>query len=60
MGVRNHVTSGVTLCIHPQSVSEVTRDEAGIETLCEYYNQLQLVGKRFLHPRIRHGIVFTW
>lgn len=43
-----------------ESLSAVTRDEAGIVALCEYYNQLQLVGKRFLHPRIRHGIAFTW
>lgn len=42
------------------SVSSVAKDESGIEVLFEYYNQLQLMSRRFIHPNLRHGIVFIW
>ena len=43
-----------------QAVSNVTRDEYGLECLMEYHNQLQLVSKRLIHPKIRHGLAFIW
>ena len=43
-----------------QSLSNASRDEAGIKLLHEYYNQLQLVAKRFIHPSMKHGLAFIW
>ncbi|CAI8016224.1 Rhophilin-2 [Geodia barretti] len=42
------------------AVSNVTRDESGVESLLEYHNQLQLVSKRLIHPKLRHGLAFIW
>jgi hypothetical protein len=42
------------------AVSNVTRDEMGVESLLEYHNHLQLVSRRLLHPRLRHGLAFIW
>ena len=41
-------------------MSNVTRDESGVESLLEYHNQLQLVSKRLIHPKLRHGLAFIW
>jgi hypothetical protein len=42
------------------AVSNVTRDEFGVDCLLEYHNQLQLASKRLIHPRLRHGLAFIW
>jgi hypothetical protein len=42
------------------AVSNVTRDQSGVESLLEYHNQLQLVSRRLIHPKLRHGLAFIW
>ena len=51
---------GVCVCDCMQMVSHVERSEAGIRQLQEYYSQLVLVAKRFLHPNIQYNFSFVW
>ncbi|XP_064391194.1 rhophilin-1-like isoform X2 [Halichondria panicea] len=42
------------------SVSAVPRTEEGLRTLLEYNSQLKHASKRFIHPKLSHGLSFTW
>jgi hypothetical protein len=50
----------LSLTLLSQSLSNASRDEAGVKLLHEYYNQLSLVAKRFIHPSMKHGLAFIW
>lgn len=42
------------------SMSKPTKDESGIDLLYKYFSHLVVVGKRFLHHSLSHGIIFLW
>ena len=50
----------LSFSLSSQSLSNVSRDEAGVKLVHEYYNQLQLVSKRFIHSSMKHGLAFIW
>eukprot|EP00731_Ephydatia_muelleri_P025948 Em0018g48a len=42
------------------SIVTVSKNSTGLDLLCNYYKQLNIVSKRFLDKRLKHGVAFPW
>lgn len=46
--------------LSPQAMRTPSRNEAGLELLMEYYNQLYFLDSRFFPPSKSLGVFFHW
>lgn len=51
---------GWVSCSLPQATRTPSRNEAGLELLMSYYNQLCLLDARFVGPARGLGLLFHW